>query len=209
MSQKKLKGIVVLYVNLYPDLGQEIEPTLLAVREMNAPLLTSLMEDGSYTPIIVPTFKEATRLEKIDYDEPFPRYKPKCGDIEKIGVKNKASNAAIFQSKSGMLQGVISVFLNFYLDQQINMFQVLELVQKLNEESIKLIQEDGRYQLLFVPTTKEGTRIEKVDFEFAYPRLGQKKQIVSSKRKLNSNQVDDDFDETENTEDEEEEEDEE
>ena len=36
---------------------------------------------------------------------------------------------------------------------------------------MKQITEDGRYQIMFVPTTKEANRIEKVDYDEAFPRF--------------------------------------
>jgi hypothetical protein len=87
-EKKKLKGVVVWFVNLYPDLGQSVEQTMQMVKEMNKPLIEKLVEDGQYVCLLVPTTREATRVEKIDYNAPFPRYMPKSLDIQKVGLRD-------------------------------------------------------------------------------------------------------------------------
>ena len=188
MADKKLKGIAVLYVNLFPDLGQQLEPTLIMVKEMNRPLIKKLSMDAKYACLIIPTTKEASRVEKIDYDAPFPRYMPQSADVNKegLGQNVKAKKKVnIFKGpvqeeeveevvEESVMQGFITLFMNFHPDVNLDPAQVLKMVQNVNQEAIQEIIEDGQYQVLIVPTTKEATRIEKVDFEMPFPRLSPK-----------------------------------
>lgn len=174
MPDKKLHGIVMLYVNMYPDLGQDIESTMKMVKEMNKPLIERLAEDGRYVVLFIPTTKEATRIEKIDYDAPYPRYMPKSIDISKVGLSEpkKSKKHNIFKEEEEReLNGILSLFINFHPEVKLDPQEILLFIRTLNEDAIKVITEDGRYQLILVPTTKEASRIEKVDYDMPFPRL--------------------------------------
>lgn len=71
-----MKGYVIFYINFFPDLGQDMETIFKMIVSHNKEMLDKVREQGEYDIIFVPTTKEATRVEKIDFDRPFPRFKP-------------------------------------------------------------------------------------------------------------------------------------
>lgn len=176
MADRKLKGVVVLYVNLYPDLGQEIETTIRMIREMNKPMIDAVSQDGNYVCLLVPTTKEATRAEKVDYNAPYPRYMTKSVDIAKVGLKG-TSEPSVFKGleTESKLKGFITLYVNFHPEVKVDPAQVMSLIQEINKEALHQIAEDGQYQIMVVPTTKEASRIEKVDYDSPFPRLTPKK----------------------------------
>jgi hypothetical protein len=165
---ERLKGIVVWFINLYPDLGQSIESTMAMMKDMNKPLLARLAEDGRYVCLMIPTTKESTRVVKIDYNAPFPRYMPRSADVHKLGLPD---NDWKEPKKEESFKGVINLFMNFCPEVNFEAAEVLALVQSVNEEAFKVISEDGRYQVMVVPTTKESSRVEKIDFDMPFPRF--------------------------------------
>jgi len=172
-ENKKLKGVIVFFINLYPDLGQDVHATMNLVKDMHKPLVDSLNEDGIYLPVFVPTHKEATRVEKIDYDAPFPRYMAKSHDIMKVGLQDgiKKQKNNMFQQQSSVFKGVISIFVNFHPEMNLDVADTMNLIKSVNAESLTKIQGDGQYQILLIPTTKEASRAEKVDWDMPFPRF--------------------------------------
>lgn len=67
-----MQGIVTFYVNVNPDEGLDVTQTIELFRNANKELLESAKE-SDYQIAIVPTTKEACRVEKVDFDKPFPR----------------------------------------------------------------------------------------------------------------------------------------
>jgi|GEM_PF-4275022 hypothetical protein len=184
MPETKLKGVIVFWVNLCPDMGQNTRTTLEMVKEMNQGLTDSICEDGGYSLVFVPTFKEATRIEKVDYDSPYPRYKAKSLDIQKCGLKNQKKNTMFQQDISaGNITGIISLMVNFHPDTVNEIPETLRLIREINKEALELIDKDGVFKLLIVPTTKEGSRVEKVDWDYPFPRLIPSKEKNSKKSK--------------------------
>jgi len=184
MAETKLKGVIIFWVNLCPDMGQNTRTTLEMVKEMNQGLTDSMVSDGVYALVFVPTFKEATRIEKVDYDSPYPRYKAKSLDIQKCGLKNQKKNTMFQQNVSaGNITGIISLMVNFHPDTVNEIPETLRLIREINEESLELIDKDGVFKLLIVPTTKEGSRVEKVDWDYPFPRLIPSKNKDSKKSK--------------------------
>jgi hypothetical protein len=177
-ENNKLKGVIVFFINLYPDLGQDVHATMNLVKDLHKPLVDSLNEDGRYLPLFVPTHKEATRIEKIDYDAPFPRYMAKSHDIMKVGLQDgiKKHKNNMFQQQNSVFKGVISIFVNFHPEMNLDIVDTINLIKSVNAESLTKIQEDGQYQLLLTPTTKEASRAEKVDWDMPFPRFVPKMQ---------------------------------
>lgn len=177
-ENKKLKGVIVFFINLYPDLGQDVHATMNLVKDLHKPLVDSLNEDGRYLTLFVPTHKEATRIEKIDYDAPFPRYMSKSHDIMKVGLQDgiKKHKNNMFQQQNSVFKGVISIFVNFHPEMNLDIVDTINLIKSVNAESLTKIQEDGQYQLLLTPTTKEASRAEKVDWDMPFPRFVPKMQ---------------------------------
>lgn len=168
--QKKLKGIVVFFVNMYPDLGQQIEPTLKMFKESAKSLIDRLQADGRYVIIFVPTTKEATRVEKVDYDAPFPRCVARSLDVLRDGVTLRKKKQNLFEDDSAC-KGFISIFLNFHPELKLDVNSVVALTQAVNEEAIKEIAADAQFDVIIVPTTKEASRVEKVDYDSPFPRF--------------------------------------
>ncbi len=69
-----MKGIIVFYINFHPEHNQDIKQMIALVKETNADLFEKIKSDMGYQVAIVPTTKEACRIEKIDLDKPFPRF---------------------------------------------------------------------------------------------------------------------------------------
>jgi hypothetical protein len=72
-----MKGIVVFYINFHPEYQQDVQTTIDTVLKANAALLEKIHKESDYQVMVVPTTKEACRVEKIDFDKPFPRYLPR------------------------------------------------------------------------------------------------------------------------------------
>jgi hypothetical protein len=82
------------------------------------------------------------------------------------------------------------------MKRKIDPAEVMPMVYKINEEAIRIIAEDGQYQLMIVPTTKEASRIEKVDYEMPFPRfvpkkIESKKQAAAAATKILKEMIDD------------------
>lgn len=203
-ESKRLKGIVVFFVNLYPDLGQDVKMTMNTYKQMSKPLIDSMTSDGRYVPIFAPVHKEATRIEKVDFDAPFPRFNPNNEDIVRTLAKPKKKNKKIFQEetveKEETFSGFITLFINFQPEVKLDVQETIELIKEINAESLELINKDGSYTILIVPTTKEGSRIQKVDFDAPFPRFmpktTNKKKIVvlQAKNQNNKSKLQDDDD---------------
>jgi hypothetical protein len=207
MEEKlKLKGIIVFFVNLYPDLGQDVQISMNVVKEMSKSLIENLSQDGRYVTLFVPTHKEATRVEKVDYDSPFPRFSANSFDLVKVAPKDnlkKKANKNVFQAEEptqvSEFKGFMSLFVNFHPEVRLDVQETINLIKTLNAESISKIVEDGQYQLIFVPTTKEASRIEKVDLESPFPRFISRnvsKRDPITKKPMNlKEKIDEDIDE--------------
>jgi predicted transcriptional regulator len=70
-----LKGFVTFYINYFPDLEQNSEQLLVLMKSQNKELIERLRE-ADYEVAFIITTKESTRVEKIDLDKPFPRFRP-------------------------------------------------------------------------------------------------------------------------------------
>jgi hypothetical protein len=69
-----MEGIITFYINFHPDLGQDVEKTIEIFKQTNKDLIDSVNKDSGYRVAVVPTTKEACRIEKIDFNKPFPRF---------------------------------------------------------------------------------------------------------------------------------------
>jgi hypothetical protein len=57
--------------------------------------MEKINKESNYQIMIVPTTKEACRVEKIDFDKPFPRYIPKTHfDLFELDKKKAEREAA-------------------------------------------------------------------------------------------------------------------
>ncbi len=69
-----MKGIICFYINFHPEYQQDVQATIDIVLKANQQLFEKIHKDSDYEVMVVPTTKEACRVEKIDFDKPFPRY---------------------------------------------------------------------------------------------------------------------------------------
>lgn len=80
-----MKGIIFIYINYQLENGQEGSQVAQMFKEINKELFDGIKE-MEYNIVIVPCTKEACRVEKVDFDMPFPRYTAKTHHdlVEKI-----------------------------------------------------------------------------------------------------------------------------
>jgi len=76
-----MKGILTFFVNFFPENGENAQETLQFIKEFNKDLIEQCTAND-YGVMFVPTTKEASRLEKVDWDHPFPRYVAPHIDLE-------------------------------------------------------------------------------------------------------------------------------
>lgn len=80
-----MKGIITVYINLKKtqkiDVSAQIDSIMTSVKEHNASLIQAVEKEGEYLVMFVPCFEEATRIEKIDFNAPFPRFLPRNVDL--------------------------------------------------------------------------------------------------------------------------------
>lgn len=72
----KLKGIIFIYINYQLENGQDGVQVSQMFKEINKNLFDGIKE-MDYNIVVVPCTKEACRVEKVDFDKPFPRYTAK------------------------------------------------------------------------------------------------------------------------------------
>ena len=83
MSEKNMKGVVVFFINHNPDIeGVSFGDQIRLFKELNAEFIQKLEEESHYRVAIVPATKEACRVEKVDFEHPFPRFVPNNVDIK-------------------------------------------------------------------------------------------------------------------------------
>lgn len=70
-------GIITFYLNFHSELEQDVKQTIDMFKLCNKELFDEIKESTQYRIAIVPTTKEACRIEKIDFDKPFPRFPPR------------------------------------------------------------------------------------------------------------------------------------
>lgn len=63
------------------------------------------------------------------------------------------------------MKGIVTAYINFPLGESKEVIQShLTLLKELNKELFAKIEKDKEYHLVFVPTTGESSRFEKMDF---------------------------------------------
>lgn len=63
-----MKGIIVFYVNHKPETADTVQSTIESIQKQNKSLLEKLTTDG-YEIMYVPTVGEATRMERVLFEE--------------------------------------------------------------------------------------------------------------------------------------------
>lgn len=74
---ENLEGVIVFYVNFVKEEQVNRLEYLKSVRELNQIWIDRIEQEGRYAVMMVPTVAEASRVEKIDFNAPFPRFVPK------------------------------------------------------------------------------------------------------------------------------------
>jgi hypothetical protein len=69
-----MKGIIAFYINFHPEYNQDIQTSIEVVIKANQSVMEKINNESEYLIMLVPTTKEACRVEKIDFDKPFPRF---------------------------------------------------------------------------------------------------------------------------------------
>jgi len=78
------KGIIICYINRH-DHNENYERSLLdSILKTNEEMIKILEDEGYYMLFLVTT-TEASRIEKIDYDKPYPRF----ADLKLYNKKEK------------------------------------------------------------------------------------------------------------------------
>lgn len=76
-------GVIVFFLNYNPEIeGVTFEEQIRMFKELNKEFIEFINGSTKYRVAIVPTTKEACRVEKIDFDSPFPRFVPNHADIK-------------------------------------------------------------------------------------------------------------------------------
>lgn len=83
-----MKGIIFCYLNFHPQHNQTGDDLINLVKNQNKDLIAEL-EKTDYRMAFVATCEEACRVEKVDFDQPFPRFKPNFVDMAKEEEKEK------------------------------------------------------------------------------------------------------------------------
>jgi len=70
------KGLIACYLNR-DEFGEQDEEKLLQSMTVANDELVKLAVESGYAVIFIPTVDEGSRVEKIDFDKPFPLYRSK------------------------------------------------------------------------------------------------------------------------------------
>ena len=83
------------------------------------------------------------------------------------------------------LKGFITFYVNFFPELGQDVKSTLDLALSYNKEAIEKIRA-ADYEVMFVATTKEASRIEKIDLDKPHPRF-----IPSGKVEVNNSDTED------------------
>jgi len=98
-ENKNLKGVVVFFLNYNPDIeGVTFKEQIEMFKDLNSEFIKDIQEESNYLVSVVPTTKEACRVEKVDFDHPFPRFVPSNMDIRE-NEENKLMIRQIMEKK--------------------------------------------------------------------------------------------------------------
>lgn len=99
-----MKGIVTFYINIHPTEGQDIATIVEVFKTANKDLLERVNKESDYVVAVVPTTKEACRVEKIDFEKPFPRSIPMNNKEIEALEKRREERAAERAAERALLQ---------------------------------------------------------------------------------------------------------
>jgi hypothetical protein len=61
------KGIIVFYINFLKEDFRDPDQTLKAIRDLNKVWIEKIEQENEYAFMVVPTFGEASRVDKVDF----------------------------------------------------------------------------------------------------------------------------------------------
>lgn len=94
-----MKGIITFYINYQPGLGQVAEQCIEVFRSCNKDLIEKIHNETGYHVAVIPTTNESCRLERMDFDKPFPRFVPYHVDIAEV-ERRREERAARQESRN-------------------------------------------------------------------------------------------------------------
>ena len=68
------------------------------------------------------------------------------------------------------MKGFIVFYCNYYPELNQTAEVHMQIAKNQNTDLIAMLKEEG-YEVMFIPCTKESTRVEKVDLDLPYPRF--------------------------------------
>lgn len=97
-----MKGILTFYLN-FPDFKQDIPTVIEIFRQCNKELFAEIESEIGYKICVVPASQESCRIEKIDFDKPYPRFVSKMhidlAELERRREQRAAERRARDQQK--------------------------------------------------------------------------------------------------------------
>lgn len=84
------------------------------------------------------------------------------------------------------LKGFITFYINFFPELNQDVKVMMDMTQNYNKDVIEKLRA-ADYEVMFVPTTKEASRVEKIDLDKPHPRF----VMNNLKQKLNDSDLED------------------
>lgn len=97
-----MNGIINFYINTHPELSQDPQQMIDLFRANNKEIIDKLSNEAGYIAMIIPITNESCRVEKIDFNKPYPVYVPRTHhnlakaeqrEIEKERERREAAKA--------------------------------------------------------------------------------------------------------------------
>lgn len=70
-----MRGFITFFVNYHPELNQTADE-IVNMHKIHNKVVVEKVQEAGYEVMFVACTKEACRVEKVDFDQPFPRYVP-------------------------------------------------------------------------------------------------------------------------------------
>lgn len=70
-------------------------------------------------------------------------------------------------------KGILTLYVNFDPETDVDVFKISTLIRDFNKAEFDFIEQEGRFKVLIVPTTNEGSRIQRVEWDQPFPKLGE------------------------------------
>lgn len=133
-----MRGFTVCYQNITPEIEGNKDAIFQFVKTYNKDLLTKLVGCG-YEMMFVPTYNEASRIEKVDMDT----------------TPNKTTNP---------MKGFVVYYMNITPAMDSRKEELLQFIKTSNKDLFAKFLADG-YEAMYVITYNEATRIDLIDLD--------------------------------------------